>query len=185
MEEEFELDPGQLPADFYVTSDTWFGRTQILQIANRLNFSTIEEMNATLIKNWNKKVKKDDIVIHLGNFAWDPATARSVLKKLNGKILFLYSNDDEALLEVAEEFDNVLLINEQICLAPNHDIVLSHYPLHTWPGKETGTLHIHGHLPFSHKTNLSIEKRVNACTDFWSYAPIQLSTLKELIDEIN
>ena len=47
--------------DFYITSDTWFGRPQILQIANR-KFNDVDEMNAALIKNWNKVVKKNDIV---------------------------------------------------------------------------------------------------------------------------
>ena len=58
----------EIPKDFYITSDTWFGRPQILQIANRA-FNDIEEMNSTLIKNWNKKVKNTDVVFHLGNFA--------------------------------------------------------------------------------------------------------------------
>ena len=30
-----------IPKDFYITSDTWFGRPQILQIANR-RFNDIE-----------------------------------------------------------------------------------------------------------------------------------------------
>ena len=72
----------EIQKDFYITSDTWFGRPQILQIANR-QFDNIEEMNATLIKNWNKKIKKNDIVFHLGNFAWDPITARKVLMTIN------------------------------------------------------------------------------------------------------
>ena len=38
--------------DFFITSDTWFGRPQILQIANRLQFKDIDEMNQVLIKNW-------------------------------------------------------------------------------------------------------------------------------------
>ena len=46
--------------DFFITSDTWFGRPQILQIANRLQFKDIDEMNQVLIKNWNGKVKKND-----------------------------------------------------------------------------------------------------------------------------
>ena len=50
----------EIPKDFYITSDTWFGRPQILQIANR-KFNDVDEMNATLIKNWNKVVKKNDI----------------------------------------------------------------------------------------------------------------------------
>ena len=27
-----------------------------------------------------------DVVFHLGNFAWDPITARKILKELNGTI---------------------------------------------------------------------------------------------------
>ena len=84
----------QIPDDFYITSDTWFGRPQILEIANR-KFNNVDEMNATLIKNWNKVVKKNDIVFHLGNFAWDPQTARRVLKKLKGQIYFMVGSSDE------------------------------------------------------------------------------------------
>jgi calcineurin-like phosphoesterase family protein len=81
----------EIPKDFHITSDTWFGRPLIIQIANR-KFNDVDEMNATLIKNWNKKVKKNDVVFHLGNFAWDPTTARKALKKLNGRIYFLRGN---------------------------------------------------------------------------------------------
>ena len=93
----------KIPKDFHITSDTWFGRPQILQIANR-PFNDVNEMNATLIKNWNKKVKKNDVVFHLGNFAWDPSTARKVLKKLKGRIYFLKGNSDSALEEILMNF---------------------------------------------------------------------------------
>ena len=92
----------KIPKDFYITSDTWFGRPQILEIANR-KFSNIEEMNDVLIKNWNNKVKKRDVVFHLGNFAWDPEIARKALKKLNGRIYFLKGNCDKALEEVIND----------------------------------------------------------------------------------
>ena len=74
------------PADFFITSDTFFGRDQILQIANRFSFNNIRDMESKLIKNWNSVVTDDDSVIHLGNFAWDPITARRVIAKLNGTI---------------------------------------------------------------------------------------------------
>ena len=95
--------------DFFITSDTWFGRPQILEIALRSSFSSIDDMNEKLIKNWNKQVKKGDTVFHLGNFAWDPHTARTVLKRLNGEITFLVGGSDDALLEVEHEFDNVII----------------------------------------------------------------------------
>ena len=147
----------EIQKDFYITSDTWFGRPQILQIANR-QFDNIEEMNATLIKNWNKKIKKNDIVFHLGNFAWDPITARKVLMTIN------------------------LVSSQHIMELPDFDTVICHYPLSVWNGKDSGTIHIHGHTVFDHKTDLTIENRFNICTDFWGYSPINYLTLKDFIN---
>jgi calcineurin-like phosphoesterase family protein len=175
----------EFPSDFFITSDTWFGRPQILQIANRISFKDIDDMNNQLIKNWNKVVKKTDIVFHLGNFAWDPQTARQVLKKLKGEIYFLRGNTDQALLDVADEFSNVNIIESQIAEFPQYDSVICHYPLEVWNGKDSGTIHFHGHTVFSHKTDLSKMNRVNVCTDFWNYSPIKYSTIKDFINDKN
>jgi calcineurin-like phosphoesterase family protein len=171
----------EIPKDFYITSDTWFGRPQILQIANR-PFGSIEEMNATLIKNWNKKVKKKDIVFHLGNFAWDPVTARSVLKQLNGKIYFLKGNEDSALEDIIQDFPNAQFLDQMIGELAEFDTIICHYPLSDWNGKDSGTIHMHGHTIFSHKTNLTVERRFNVCTDYWGYSPINYQTLKDFIN---
>jgi calcineurin-like phosphoesterase family protein len=168
--------------DFYITSDTWFGRPQILQIANRLQFKNIEDMNNQLIKNWNKKVKKSDPVFHLGNFAWDPATARKVLKKLNGRIFFLRGSEDTALEEVIDSFPNASFLEDSITELVDFDTVLCHYPLSVWNGKDSGTIHMHGHTVFSHKTDLKAENRFNVCTDFWGYTPVNFLTLKDFIN---
>ena len=169
-------------SEFYITSDTWFGRPQIIDIAKRHQFSTIEDMNNQLVKNWNKVVKSDDLVFHLGNFAWDPHTARSILKKLKGKIFFLIGNSDDALLEVAEEFSNIEILDPQIIELSQFDSILCHYPLDVWNGKSSGTIHFHGHTVFSHKTDLRASNRVNVCTDFWNYSPIKFSTIKEFVN---
>ncbi len=169
--------------DFFITSDTWFGRPQILDIARRFSFSSIDEMNDKLIKNWNKQVKKGDVVFHLGNFAWDPRTAKNVLKRLNGEITFLVGNSDDALLEVEHEFDNITVLDDQIVELPQYDSIICHYPLEAWNGKESGTIHFHGHTVYSHKTDLRLHNRINVCTDFWDYSPLKFSTIKEFIND--
>jgi calcineurin-like phosphoesterase family protein len=171
----------EIPKDFYITSDTWFGRPQILQIANRA-FNDIEEMNSTLIKNWNKKVKNTDVVFHLGNFAWDPITARKVLGKLNGTIFFIRGGADKALEEVIDDFPKASFLSESIIELTDFDLVFCHYPLAIWNGKDSGTIHMHGHTVFSHKTNLKLENRFNVCTDFWGYTPVNYLTLKDFIN---
>lgn len=169
--------------DFYLTSDTWFGRPQILEIANRRSFKNIDDMDDTFIQNWNKVVKNKDIVFHLGNFAWDPHTARKVLDKLNGRIYFMIGNSDEAILDVISEYeDKHFILEGQIIELPQFDSIISHYPLAVWNGKDSGTIHFHGHTVFSHQTDLRSMNRVNVCTDFWNYSPIKFSTIKDFIN---
>lgn len=175
----------EIPEEFFITSDTWFGRPQILQIANRLQFKDVNDMNKQLIKNWNSVVKKNDIVFHLGNFAWDPQTARQVLNKLNGTIYFLIGSSDEAFLDIQHEFENVSVLEDQIVELPQYDAVICHYPLEVWNGKDSGTIHFHGHTVYSHKTDLYAMNRINACTDFWSYTPVKYSTIKDFINDKN
>jgi calcineurin-like phosphoesterase family protein len=169
--------------EFFITSDTWFGRPQIIDIANRFGLaSSVDEMNHNLVKNWNNVVGKDDVVFHLGNFAWDPLTAKNILSRLNGKINFLLGNADSALLEVAGDFENVNIMDDSIIELSNYNSVLCHYPLEVWAGQSTGIIHFHGHTVFSHKTDLSVSNRINVCIDNWNYTPLRFSTIKEFIN---
>lgn len=51
----------------YFTSDTHFYHSNIIGFCKR-PFKNVEDMNETLIENWNRVVSQDDIVFHLGDF---------------------------------------------------------------------------------------------------------------------
>lgn len=51
----------------YFTSDTHFYHSNIIGFCKR-PFKNVEDMNETLIENWNRVVGQDDIVFHLGDF---------------------------------------------------------------------------------------------------------------------
>ena len=53
----------------------------------------------------------------------------------------MQGSSDDALLEVYQEFNNLYILPNDITILPNHDLVLCHYPLSMWPGKDSGTIH--------------------------------------------
>lgn len=73
----------------FFTSDTHFNQQRTLELSRR-PFNSLNEMNETMIKNWNKVVGKNDIVIHLGDFG-----DYRFREFLNGKIYLIFGNYEE------------------------------------------------------------------------------------------
>ena len=167
-------------AEIFVTSDTFFGRENIIKHAKR-DYQSVEEMNDDLVERWNETVDSKDTVYHLGNFAWDPFSA-IVLHKLNGKIVFLNGTYDKALKDVVKNCKRAELYMGQILEIPNLNLVMCHYPLAHWNGKDTGTLHLHGHTydKFPHDVDSG---RINVCIDCWNLSPVSITTLHDLIED--
>lgn len=63
----------------FVTSDVHFGHNNIIKYCNR-PFQNSDEMDITIINNWNKIVNPDDEVYILGDFA--------LIKAENDKLKF-------------------------------------------------------------------------------------------------
>ncbi len=166
----------------FVTSDTFFGRSNIIEIANR-PFANVEEMNKVLIENWNSVVGENDLVYHLGNFAWTPAIADEVLKELNGDIKFILGEYDASIQEVYEYYEGIDIIENEIVKDYENKIVLCHWPLEAWPGKDNGIYHFHGNSLKDLKTDLTKMKRVNVCCDNWNYVPQQIKVLFDIFED--
>ena len=81
----------------FFTSDTHFGQERALTLSLR-PFKDVEEMDWTMVERWNKYVRPNSIVYHLGDFG-----NYEMLKYLNGKVILIRGNHDkeekEKLLE--------------------------------------------------------------------------------------
>ena len=53
----------------FFTSDLHFGHANVITFDKR-PFTTVEEMDAELIKRWNNKVGTGDLVYVLGDMIW-------------------------------------------------------------------------------------------------------------------
>jgi calcineurin-like phosphoesterase family protein len=153
--------------NMFFTGCTHFQHANIIKLTNR-PFSSVEEMDETLIDNWNKTVGKNDVVYHLGDFAYRGTTSNSdILKRLNGRITLIQGNHDPVLWghKYYEFKDNKRLF------------VLFHYPIEEWNGYYRGAVHIHCH---THKPDLiSAERRFNVTVEATGYKPISLEEIMQ------
>ena len=81
----------------FIIADTHFHHKNIIEYASR-PFKSVEEMDNEMIKRWNDKVSKDDLVIHLGDFALgNTEEVASLRNKLNGKIILLSNHNHKSV----------------------------------------------------------------------------------------
>ena len=110
-----------------------------------------EMMDNTLIENINKMVGKDDILWHLGDFAFGPKkTYHDVCKKYRERIncnnvYLIWGNHDRR--EIADLFTNTYDLYELQHQCQR--ITLCHYAMAVWNKSHRGAWHLYGH---SHST---------------------------------
>lgn len=182
----------------WFTSDTHFGHANILKF-NRGRFSSVEEMNETIIENWNKCVKPDDIVFHLGDFAFGGAEVWcGVLERLNGHIhLVLGNHDVKNFREGYLKYFDSVSFQRQIYIE-GRAVYLNHYPFLTYGGihrkPENAVWELFGHVHstnryiggadserLNHLSTTQMDVGLDASPDF---SPISWNYVKEYITNL-
>lgn len=168
-------------SNIFVTSDQHYFHRNILKYCNR-PFNSIEEMNEILIENYNKLVKPNDIVYHLGDFCFAGLQqAESVFNRLNGqKILIEGNHDSDACFKLKWAW----MKNYYELKTDKAKFVLFHYPMASWSGAYRNVIHLHGHC--HHKLGSKNLRRVDVGVDGpgYNYAPISIDYILELIKNV-
>jgi calcineurin-like phosphoesterase family protein len=116
--------------NIWFTSDLHFGHEKAIFHSNR-PFRSLEEMNEGLIKNWNKVVRNDDLVIVIGDFSMyaKKPELRGIVARLYGKKCLVLGNHDKTFttMEWLNMGFDVVCENMTIKIA-NEIINISHYP---------------------------------------------------------
>ena len=137
-------------SNLFFTSDHHFGHDNIIRFCNR-PFADVREMNEALIERWNEKVKKNDVVYHLGDFAlMYKENLETILKQLKGKIHLIEGNHEGAALQCRKYFESIrqyheLKVKDPDCKNGVQRIILFHYAMRTWRGEMRGNWHLYGH----------------------------------------
>lgn len=178
----------------WFTSDLHLNHSKIIEYCNR-PFSSVEEMNESLINNWNSIVKPNDIVFCLGDIALGGSTAwNTLIPRLNGKIHLILGNHD--VKNWKESYRNLFeSVSEQLTIEiDKKTFILTHFPLlcyhGTW-GTEMNIWNLIGHVHTlrSNNSGKDFERlqylfptQYDVGVDFNNYTPISFQEVKEKID---
>jgi calcineurin-like phosphoesterase family protein len=180
----------------YFTSDQHFGHTNIIKYTSR-PFSSVEEMDEQLIENYNKVVSKDDVVYHLGDFAFNktPDEIASIFSRLNGRKRVLLGNHDNIIYFNSPV--NNKLNTGIVDVTPGHlevsfravlgkdvlPVTLFHFPMLSWNKSFHGSYHLHGHTHGSIPFDLKV-RRLDVGVDCNNYTPISLEQVHAKLQSI-
>lgn len=187
MTNQFKFDSEHL---FFV-SDTHFNHSNIIKYCSR-PFSSTEEMDEALIKNWNSVITDNDTIFHLGDFAFGgfPVWER-IRPQLNGSIILILGNHDHANINprnkqrIEAMFD---WVGEMLTISVGkRHIILSHYPLMCYPD---GCYNLHGHIHSGPNStskdvlnNMFKSTQYDVGVDNNNYTPVSYSQVKYIINK--
>lgn len=133
--------------NYWFTSDQHYGHKNIIEYSKR-PFANVEEMNETLVTNFNSLVKKGDCVYLLGDVLFGTKDfARGILRRLNGNKFLIYGNHDRTLREnpeLTKEFFSWAREYSEIKIG-EQKLVLCHYSMRVWNKSHYGSYQLYGH----------------------------------------
>jgi calcineurin-like phosphoesterase family protein len=143
-------------------SDPHFGHKNIINFVDnggkRIRpFASVEEHDETIIANFNKLVQPKDRVYVMGDVAIGRAHIATV-GRLNGrKILVKGNHDIFKLKDYVPYFEDIIACR----VYPDHDLIVSHIPVHTGQLEHRFKWNLHGHLHINlvHKTEYHVRNQ--------------------------
>jgi len=174
----------------YLISDTHFGHANCLNFKRNDGsplrpFKTVEEMDETMVDNWNKTVMDRDKIYHLGDCIIKKQQP-NILSRLNGRKILVRGNHDTYKLKYYSDFfEDVRGYKIFGEYGRGKSPICSHIPIHP-ESLSRWVANIHGHL---HANHVMIDKHkrdtryINVSVEQINYTPIDLEEIYERIKD--
>lgn len=131
-------------------------------------------MDEAMVDNWNRVVKPDDVVYHLGDVVIN-RRCLPILSRLNGSKRLVLGNHD--IFDHSDYLPYFKRLHGSFKLG---DLLLTHIPVHHESVANWTTCNVHGHI---HAHDIPNGKYFNVSVEMIDYAPISLEDLKVRIRE--
>lgn len=163
----------------YYISDCHFFHDAMNDRMDHRGFVSGEEMNRYMLEKWNRKVRKNDEVVILGDLSWGTAEqTNELLEQLNGRLYLVSGNHDRFLKNKSYNEKRFVWIYPYAELHDNgRKVILSHYPIMCYNEQyrltKKGvpkTYMLYGHVHDTHDQRL-IEQFQEITKNTWSTGP--------------
>lgn len=168
----------------FLISDTHFGHENIIKYENR-PFRDAEHMTDEIIKRWNNKVSKTDVVYHLGDFSLGLSKIDTfdIIQKLNGKIVLILGNHD---LNWINFYRDVALHGKILMASPcpiivDDHFILSHAPVYL--DANSVFANIYGHVHNDERYKTITKQTACVCNERWNYEPVEFDKVISLMHD--
>lgn len=168
--------------DKWFISDTHFFHTNILKFVNdkkeRIRpFNSLEDMHELIIENWNRCVRPQDFIYHLGDVTFQyHKPFQELMHRLNGHKRLIVGNHDKLKQEgLLKHFDKVELWKG----FKEFDFTCSHFPLMLGSLRD-GNFNVHGHM---HQNRMKDPHYISVCVEIRNYTPVHMDEILEEIKE--
>ena len=164
----------------WYTADTHFGHENVMRFCDR-PFSSVHQMDETLLENMRQVVKPTDQLWILGDFAFgtlakDQVYLQEIFDQLPGadKHLVIGNHDAEPTLKLPWASVSRFV---ELCDGPKNQLnTLCHYPMITWNHARRGALQLFGHV---HGNWHGSRNSVNVGVDVWDYMPVNYDDIAQ------
>ena len=187
-------------AKCWFTSDPHYCHSNVMRYNNR-PWSDVKDMNKALTDNWNEVVGDNDVVFILGDFYWakDPWAVKKKLDELKGAQIFILLGNHDTSEQFSKVRDKRIQIISDTAMvfvsgidedkpSREHELMVSHFPLATWPHFYRGTINLHGHIHSGPRNGSDIDrpgfdlilkphKTYDVGVDNNNYTPVEIRTI--------
>lgn len=166
-------------ANVWFTADTHFGHDRIIRYCNR-PFAGSEEMLEATLERFNARIKRGDLLYHLGDVCWSSFDLGSFFDRLNTKSVHLVLGNHDK--KHASEYRRFQWVGDYKKITIGSvPLVLFHYPIRSWSSKGHGGFHLYGHC---HNTLPGIGRSMDVGVDTNNFSPWSFEEIYERLSKV-
>lgn len=157
---------------YWFTADLHLNHGNIIKYCDR-PFKNEVDMNNRLIHNINNTCDKEDILIHIGDFAtsYSKVNYKELLDRIKCQVILITGNHDRAGIFKINSLD--FNIGKKVCQVIHN------------PNEATHTYNLVGHVHKQWKSKVKNNKYyVNVGCDVWGYKPINIKTIDRKFNKL-